>query len=235
MIKQFILLCTRLIVFLFAILMLFITSQTIAQQPTSKNANQDQDSDESPYSTFWEQVQQLLADREYGSAADLISDAETDSALAAYKTQLATDRKDVEVLQRFANLVAEQAAALKPGTKLTLGLIEHTVIKFVDDAEGERLILSTAKSSTPVEKSLDELDYRIWIDLTQSKITTSRQDRYMLGMYLASVARGNRKEARQILNLAAADGMSARGGFKTQKLLNSFGKEVARWSGRKET
>lgn len=26
-----------------------------------------------------------------------------------------------------------------------------------------------------------------------------------------------------------------RGGFKTQKLLNSFGKEVARWSGRKET
>ena len=26
-----------------------------------------------------------------------------------------------------------------------------------------------------------------------------------------------------------------RGGFKTQKLLNRFGKEVARWSGRKET
>ncbi len=169
---------------------------------------EEQELSDTPYATLWTQIRQLLADREYGSAADLIADAETDPELAPFKTQLATDSKDVAVLQRFATLVTDTAAGLKAGEPLKLGAIDYTFVKFISDAKGERLVLAAPKSTTRIEKSITELDHRSWIELTQSKLTTSAEDRYMLGMYLATVARGNRKEARQSLNLAAADGQS---------------------------
>ena len=163
---------------------------------------------DSPYTTLWIQIGQLLADREYGSAADLIADAQTDPELAPYRNQLATDSKDIAVLQRFTKLVTDTAAELKMGDPLKLGSIDYKVVEFISDAKGERLVLTAAKSTTRIEKSITELDHRSWIELTQSKLTTSADDRHMLGMYLATVARGNRKEARQSLNLAAADGQS---------------------------
>lgn len=162
----------------------------------------------SPYDSLWQQVSQLLADREYGSAAGLIEDAEGDPEFAPFKKQLATDRKDIAELQRFATLVKDSAAALKSGATLKQGSSAYTVEKYISDAEGDRLLLKGPNSSTATEKSLNELEYHSWIDLTQSKLTTSKADRYVLGMYLATVDHGNRKDARQALNLASAEGVT---------------------------
>ncbi|MEK6262732.1 MAG: hypothetical protein AABP62_29395, partial [Planctomycetota bacterium] len=184
-----------------------ILSLSLSFTVCHRTSADDKEAGETPYATLWSQVEQLLEDREYGSAADLIADAETDPDLASFKTQLATDRKDVDVLQRFAKLVKDQAVGLKAGAPLKVGAIDYTVVEFIDDAKGERLVLTTAKNPARVEKTLTELDYRTWIELTQSKLSTSAEDRYMLGVYLAA-CNGNRKEARQTLNLAAADGKS---------------------------
>ncbi len=167
----------------------------------------DTEPGDSPYTTFWTQIGQLLADREYGSAEGLIADAQTDPELAPYRDQLTTDSRDIAVLQRFTKLVTDSAAELKMGDPLKLGAIDCKVVEFISDAKGDRLALTVARSGTQMEKSITELDYRSWIELTQSKLTTSADDRYMLGMYLATVARGNRKEARQLLNLAAEEGL----------------------------
>ena len=163
---------------------------------------------ESPYSLLWQQVGQLLGDREYGSAADLIEDSQTDPELFEFRDQLARDRKDIAELQRFADLVKAQAAKLKSGDSIKVGSSTYKVVTYVSDAQGDRLTLQGASSSTPNEKTLNELDYQTWIDLTQKQLTTSAADRYLLGMYLATVDRGNRKDARQALNLAAADKFS---------------------------
>lgn len=161
-----------------------------------------------PYASLWQQVSQLLADREYGSAASLIDDADEDSEFGSYKAQLATDRKDIAQLQRLATLVKKSAAELKPGAPLKQGSSAYLVEKFISDAQGDRLILKEKDGSAKVERSLNELEYQSWIDLTRSKLTTSKEDRYVLGMYLATVESGNRKEARQALNLASSDGVS---------------------------
>lgn len=169
-------------------------------------AQEDDDkSRESAYVVLWRQVSQLLGDREYGSAAGLIEDSENDPEFSQFRDQLARDRKDIAELQRFADIVKAQAAKLKSGDTIKLGSSTYKVVKYTSDAQGNRLALQGQNSSTPIEKTLNELDYQSWIDLTQSKLTTSPIDRYLLGMYLATVDRGNRKDARQTLNLAAAD------------------------------
>ncbi|MDB5337665.1 MAG: hypothetical protein JWN70_3284 [Planctomycetaceae bacterium] len=168
----------------------------------------DEDPPVNPYDSLWQQVRQLLADREFGSAAGLIEDAEDDPEFAPFKKQLVTDRKDLAELQRFATLVNESAAGLKSGATLKQGSSTYTVEKYISDAEGDRLLLKGPNSATAAENSLNELEYHSWIDLTQSKLTTSKEDRYVLGMYLATVEHGNRKDARQALNLASTAGMT---------------------------
>ncbi len=168
----------------------------------------DEDPPLNPYDNLWQQVSQLLADREYGSAAGLIEDAQDDPEFAPFKKQLETDSKDLAELQRFATLVKESAAGLKSGATLKQGSSTYTIEKFISDAEGDRLLLKGPNSATATEKSLTELEYHSWIDLTQSKLTTSKEDRYVLGMYLATVEHGNRKDARQALNLASTAGVT---------------------------
>lgn len=160
------------------------------------------------YDQVWQQVSQLLAVREYSSAAEVIEDAEQDSDLKSFRDRLALDRKDIERLQYLAAQVREQASKLKPGDPLKVGSTEYKVVRFVTDAAGDRLELESSTSSSKTEKALAQLDPKSWLALAQPKLTTSAEDRYIVGMFQASVEHGDRKAARQALNLAATDKIS---------------------------
>lgn len=162
----------------------------------------------SPYDQLWQQVSALLEVREYASALELITDAESDADLKKFRSELKTDRKDIEGLQRLAGLVKDQASKLKPGDPLKVGSTEYKVVKFVSDAQGDRLVLESSTSSTRTEKALAQLDPKAWLALAQPQLKTSAEDRYIVGMFQASVEHGDRKAARQALNLAAEDKIS---------------------------
>ncbi len=183
--------------------LLFLSGLCIAGPGTAYS--EDADKSEA-YQGVWQQVAQLLEVREYASALELVTDAENESGLAPFRDRLQTDRKDIEALQHLASLVKEQAAKLKAGESLKIGATEYKVVKFISDTQGDRLVLKSANSSTESEKALAALDPKAWIALAQPRLTTSAEDRYILGMFQASVEHGDRKAARQALNLAASDG-----------------------------
>lgn len=162
----------------------------------------------SPYDQLWQQVSALLEVREYASALELITDAEADSELKNFRSELKADRKDIEGLQRLATLVQDQAKKMKAGDQLKIGSTEYKVVKVVSDAQGDRLVLESTSSSSKTEKTLAQLDAKSWLSLAQPKLTTSAEDRYVVGMYQASVEHGDRKAAKETLNLAASDKIS---------------------------
>ena len=164
-----------------------------------------QDDDGSPYDQLWQQVSALLEVREYASAAELIKDAQSESDLASYKDRLRVDAEDVEELHRLATIVQKEAQKLKSGDKLKVGSTEYKVVKVVSDAQGDRLVLESTGTSSKTEKTLAQLDPKSWLSLAQPKLTTSAEDRYVVGMFHASVEHGDRKAAREALNLAASD------------------------------
>jgi hypothetical protein len=162
----------------------------------------------SPYDQLWQQISALLEVREYASAQELIEEAESDPEMSRFKDRLKTDRKDIEELHRLATIVQEEAKKLKAGDPLKIGSTEYKVVRFVSDAKGDRLILESVTSSSKTEKTLAQLDPKAWLALAQPKLTTSAANRYRIGMFLASVEHGDRKAAREALNLAAAEKIS---------------------------
>lgn len=157
----------------------------------------------SPYDRLWRQISQLLEVREYRAALEVISDGETDPDLKAFKERLEVDRRDIQALQRLPMLVKEHFEKLNAGDPVKIGNVEYRFGRFVADAQGERIIVEAAGNSSPVEKGLNQLDPKSWLALAQSGLSTSAEDRYLVGMFHASVEHGDRKAARQALNLAA--------------------------------
>lgn len=160
-----------------------------------------------PYKSLWGQLANLLAEREYGSAASLIEESRNESDFKPYLEQLKADLKDVRELQRLTKVVESEAAKLKPGDNIPGSPVTAKFVKLVTDVDGPKILYEAANSTKPVEKALYELDYRIWLTLLETGLSKSSEDRYLLGMFLASVERGDRKGARQLLNLAATEGV----------------------------
>ncbi len=162
-----------------------------------------QDDEQSPYDGLWDQVSQLLEAREYSSALAVITDAQDEPEMKKYKAQLEVDEADLKELQRLAKIVRDQASKLKAGDPIKVGSTEYKVVKFISDAQGDRLQLESPNSSSKTEKTLAQLDPKAWLALAEPKLSTTAEDRHMVGMFQASVERGDRKAARQALNLAA--------------------------------
>ena len=167
-----------------------------------------QDAPESPYEQVWNQVSALLEVREYSSAEEVIKEAQGEAGLSRFKDQLQTDLRDVTELKRLAKLVQDQAKKLKTGDTVKIGSTEHKLVKFVSDAQGDRLVLESTSGSSKTEKTLGKLDAKSWLALAQPVLTNSAEDRYVGVMYHASVHHGDGKVGQEALNLAASDKIS---------------------------
>lgn len=185
----------HLIGFAFGLLAFTLSTPAISQESEAQT----------PYDSVWQQVSQLLGVREYASALEVIADAENDSGLRAFREQLQIDRKDIQGLQKLAGLVKDRLTTFKEGDALKIGNSEYKFGRFVSDAQGDRIVLNSTADSSKSEKTLSQLDPKTWISLAEPKLSNSAEDRYIAGMFLASVEQGDRQAARQALNLAAAE------------------------------
>lgn len=173
-------------------------------------ANISANAQDTAYDRLWKSVAEVLQDRNYGTARELLERESRLPTLVQFQQEIALDDHDCHLLLELKEKVIKRCQEFRPGEILTIGGLKYEFVRFDNNAKGEQLVLKFAGSNRENVKPLNTMNAVSWASLLDGNLPPTPSNRYVLGVFHAVDRTGDRQLARRFLSDAAGNNIDVK-------------------------